>query len=184
MCKLPKLLLHICCGPDATAVVEELRLEYEVIGFFHNPNIYPATEYRRRFEVVEKVAECMNFKLEVADYDPEKWFAVTKGWENEPEKGERCKICFEYNLKATADYAKNKAIDFFTTSLTISPHKNSEQILRVGEKVSGNTGGNFLARNFKKRDGFKHSLEFSRKWGLYRQRYCGCRYSLRERSYA
>ncbi len=175
----PKLLLHICCAPDATAVFEQLNPEYEVTGFFHNPNIYPEEEFKLRLSEVESVARQMKFPLEVAAYQPESWFHLVPGLEHEPEGGRRCGVCFRQNLSATARAAREMEMPFFTTTLTISPHKSSAQVLAAGKAAAQEFGVEFLDINFKKRDGFKRSLELSKNMHLYRQKYCGCKFSIR-----
>ena len=173
----PKLLLHICCGPDATAVYERLDSDYEVYGFFHNPNIHPENEYVRRKNAAERVSREMENPLLIPHYNPDIWLDEVKGLEKEPEKGKRCFICFQQNLRATAQRARSLGFQFFTTTLTISPHKNSEQILTLGKSIAQEFGLKFLAQDFKKQDGFKRSLKISLDMNLYRQNYCGCRFS-------
>ncbi len=175
------VLLHICCAPDATAVQERLADTYRVIGYFHNPNIYPQAEYLRRLEAAQQVADNQGFQLIIAEYDPAGWEKAVRGWEKEPEQGRRCQACFEYNLNATAAQAKRLGIRLFTTTLTISPHKRTAQVFAAGQAAARARGLEFLALDFKKQDGFKRSLEISRALGLYRQDYCGCQYS-RDRS--
>jgi len=175
-----RVLLHICCAPDATAAVERLRPECEVVGFFFNPNIFPEAEYKLRRDEAEKVARVMDFPLIIPPYEPEKWETVVRGLEREPEKGYRCQICFLFNLRATAREARIRNIGCFTTTLTISPHKVSSQVFDAGRQAAEEIGGRFLEIDFKKRGGFKRSLEISRELSLYRQKYCGCRYSMRK----
>lgn len=172
-----KVLVHICCAPDSTAVFERLTHEYEVIGFFHNPNIHPQREYEKRKQEAQRVASKMGFELIVPQYNPEDWLDAVKGLEKEPEGGERCAVCFQYNLRAAAEKAKELGILYFTSTLTISPHKHSQEIISIGKSVEKGAGIKFLAVDFKKQDGFKRSLEFSREMKLYRQKYCGCRFS-------
>jgi predicted adenine nucleotide alpha hydrolase (AANH) superfamily ATPase len=173
-----KTLLHICCAPDATAVFERLKPEYEVIGFFHNPNIFPEAEYKKRLEQVELIVRKLKFELVVPAYTPEEWENAVKGLEAEPEKGKRCDVCFRFNLEATAKKAISMGIPFFTTTLTISPHKKTEMIFKAGRDAALKYSIKFLEFDFKKKDGFKRSLELSREMNLYRQSYCGCRYSM------
>lgn len=179
---LPQILLHICCAPDATAVVERLAPEYDVIGYFHNPNIHPEAEYCLRLRDTQEVAQVMGFKLLTEPYRPELWLKAVKGWEHEPEKGKRCEICFRFNLRATAKKAAALAIPYFTTTLTISPHKRSQSIFQAAESAAQEFQVRFLKIDFKKSHGFQRSLEISREMGLYRQKYCGCRYSRPEAS--
>jgi epoxyqueuosine reductase len=180
----PAILLHICCAPDATAVFERLKEKYTVTGFFHNPNIHPEEEYRKRLKDAVCVAKTMNFPLEVPPYEPQEWFDAVKGLEQEPEQGERCKVCFKFNLRAAAKKAYQSGIPYFTTTLTISPHKIAADIFAAGEEAAAEFGPEFKAFDFKKKDGFKRSLILSREMHLYRQNYCGCLFSLRDRKNA
>ncbi len=175
----PKILLHICCAPDATAVVERLSAEYDVYGYFHNDNIYPEGEYYRRLENAERVAAALGFPLVAAPYQPRSWDAAVAGLEQEPERGGRCAACFCHNLNATAAKARELGLPWFTTTLTISPHKDAATIFRTGREAAQRHGVQFLEMDFKKQDGFKRSLEWSRRLELYRQNYCGCQYSQR-----
>jgi epoxyqueuosine reductase len=178
MSDLPRLLLHICCAPDATAVWERLSAEYAVTGYFHNANIYPREEYDRRLENAQRVAAHFGFPLAPASYAPPAWYAAVRGLEREPERGARCAACFRHNLNATAQAAAEKQIPFFTTTLSISPHKDSKVIFAAGEEAAKLHGVTFLPVDFKKQAGFQRSLDWSRQLGLYRQNYCGCEYSL------
>lgn len=174
-----KILLHICCGVCAAGVVERLILEgHQVHGLFYNPNIHPRQEYDRRLEVARKVAKELDFPLEVPLYITEEWFEETVSLENEPEGGRRCEVCFRLRLKRAYLYMKDCGADAFTTTLTISPHKLADMINRVGQEIGGER---FLARDFKKKEGFKRTIELAKKWALYRQDYCGCIYSMRNR---
>jgi predicted adenine nucleotide alpha hydrolase (AANH) superfamily ATPase len=184
MSELPRLLLHICCAPDSTAVFEKLAAEYEVVGYFHNPNIYPHEEYVRRSEEAKRVGRILGFVLEPAVYAPHDWENAVRGLENEPETGARCTACFQHNLMATGTKAREMQIPWFTTTLTISPHKSSERIFAIGREAAQAHGVQFLEVDFKKKDGFKRSLELSRQLNLYRQNYCGCKYSLRKENHA
>jgi len=174
-----KILLHICCGVCAAGVVERLTSEgHQVHGLFYNPNIHPRQEYDRRLEVARKVAKELDFPLEVPLYITEEWFNETVSLENEPEGGRRCEVCFRLRLKKAYLYMKDCGADAFTTTLTVSPHKSADVINRVGQEVGGEK---FLARDFKKKEGFKRAVELAKKWALYRQDYCGCIYSMRNR---
>lgn len=177
MTDLPGILLHICCAPDSTAVHEQLEPDFHVTGFFHNPNIHPRREYVKRLAEAEIVAQRLDFQLIVPEYFPEDWQRLVRGLEQEPEGGTRCEVCFRMNLRATARKAQVLGIPFFTTTLSLSPHKNFPRILDIGRAAAGEFGVQFIGVNFKKRDGFKRSLELSRDFGLYRQNYCGCLYS-------
>ena len=174
-----KILLHICCGVCAAGVVERLTLEgHQVHGLFYNPNIHPRREYDRRLGVAREVAKELDFPLEVPLYITEEWFNETVSLENEPEGGRRCEVCFRLRLKKAYLYMKDCGADAFTTTLTVSPHKSAAVINRVGQEIGGER---FLARDFKKKEGFKRAVELAKKWALYRQDYCGCIYSMRNR---
>ncbi len=171
-----KILLHICCGICAAGTVERLFSEgNQVFGFFYNPNIYPPEEYQRRLEIASQVAQIMNFALEITPYQPEEWLKNISGLEGEPEGGKRCEICFHLRLGKSYLMMQEQGLDVFTTTLTISPHKSAQLVNRIGQEIGGDR---FLVRNFKKLDGFKHSVELAKKWHLYRQHYCGCLYSM------
>lgn len=174
----PKLLLHICCAPDSTAVFDRLKNDYDVYGFFYNPNIYPESEYDLRLNEAEKVSKLMGFPMFLSDYNPDAWNQAITGYESEPEGGKRCNICFEYRLNKTAKTAKENNFDFFSSTLTISPHKNSKFLIDLGKTFSKQYEINFLDDDFKKKDGFLKSLKLSKEYNLYRQNYCGCRYSI------
>ncbi|MBD3413661.1 MAG: hypothetical protein GF421_04415 [Candidatus Aminicenantes bacterium] len=173
----PKVLLHICCGPDSTAVYERLESQYKVIGYFHNPNIYPKKEYGKRALAALEAGNTLGFHVVIPEYNPEEWLKAVKGLEKEPEGGKRCEKCFRHNLEATAQKALELGISFFTTTLTISPHKSSDTIFKIGRGLSEEYGIVFLDIDFKKKDGFKRSVKMSKHVGLYRQKYCGCEYS-------
>jgi len=177
---MDKVLVHMCCAPCATWVCEKMRKEgFEPIFFFYNPNIFPKEEYDRRLENALKLSKIMNFELIVGEWDNEEWDSKIRGYEKEPEGGKRCKICFEIRLRKTAEKCKELGIKKFTTTLTISPHKNAKVIFEVGERIAKEYSLSFLSYDFKKEDGFKKSVELSKKFSLYRQRYCGCKYSMR-----
>ncbi len=170
-----KIVLHICCAVCAAGVVERLTSEgHQVLGLFYNPNIHPIEEYERRLEVACKVAEELNFPLEVGPYTPEEWFEETSSLESEPEGGKRCAVCFRLRLKKTYLYLKDYGWDAFTTTLTVSPHKSVDVVNQAGQDIGGDR---FLARDFKKKAGFQRATELTKKWALYRQDYCGCIYS-------
>lgn len=171
------VLLHICCAPDSTAVFERLAVDYDVVGYFHNPNIHPQKEYKKRLQEAQRVATKMGFELIVPPYRSDRWLEAVKGLEKEPEGGERCSVCFRYNLGATAKKAKELGIQYFTSTLTVSPHKQSQEIISIGRSVEKDVGVKFAAADFKKRNGFNRTLVLSREMRLYRQKYCGCRFS-------
>ena len=176
----PALILHVCCAPCATSVVERLRPEYRVVPYFSNSNIHPEKEYRLRLREMERLSPEMSLDLFRDEYDPDRWFAEVRGLEHEPEGGARCERCFRLRLDRTAQFALAQGIDTFTTTLTVSPHKRADVIHRIGAEVAARHGLRFLPEDFKKRDGFRRSGELSREYGLYRQNYCGCLYSRRK----
>lgn len=174
-----KVLLHICCAPCATEVVENLRRKgYKVTGFFCNPNIYPEEEYALRLDNLYKLASYMDLPFLEGAYNTRDWHKEVQGLESEPEGGERCKICYRIRLDCTARTAKNKGYKAFATTLTVSPYKSGKIINPIGEEVGERHKIKFLAEDFKKQDGFRRSIILSRKYGLYRQSYCGCEFSL------
>lgn len=178
---IPKLLLQSCCGPCSTYVLEYLSKYFEVTVLFYNPNIYPREEYEKRLEaqkeVVARLKSVHPVKLVCEDYDHEEFINVTTGLESEPEGGARCIECFRLRLKKTAEIAKALKVDCFTTTLTVSPHKNAEILNSLGKKISEEVGIPFLFADFKKREGYKRSIELSRELEIYRQEYCGCEFS-------
>ena len=170
-----RLLLHTCCAPCATHVSHLLSETYEVMAYFYNPNIHPIEEYDRRRDELISYAGMVELDLFVEQPDFEYWYEYIKGLEEEPEGGARCWKCYQMRLEKTAQYAKNNNYDIFTTVLSVSPHKNAEKINEIGLELEQKYGVKFLQANFKKNDGFKKSIDLSKKYGLYRQNYCGCR---------
>ncbi|MCD4785805.1 MAG: epoxyqueuosine reductase QueH [Candidatus Eremiobacteraeota bacterium] len=175
-----KLLLHICCAPCSTSVILQLSPEYDAYGFFYNPNIDIEQEYKYRKSEMKKIANIYNVPVIYGEYDVEKWRESVKGLEDEPEGARRCEVCFRKRLKKTAQVAMKKGFDLFCTTLTVSPLKNANLINRIGKEIEQETGCIYLESNFKKKDGFKKSVELSKKYNLYRQDYCGCSFSKRE----
>jgi len=173
----PKILVHICCAPDGLYVMEILRKDYNVSGFFYNPNIHPFSEYKLRLEETKKVSHLLSFDLIEGDYDAHRWFKITQKYKNEPEKGRRCDICYALRLKKTAETAARLHFDLFTTVMSLSPWKKADVLNRIGKMFGQRHGIDFLEANFKKKDGFRKSVILSRQYGLYRQNYCGCQYS-------
>ncbi|MFC1490872.1 epoxyqueuosine reductase QueH [Candidatus Latescibacterota bacterium] len=173
-----KLLLHICCGPCATHVIETLRQNYEVTGYFYNPNLYPEDEYRRRLEAAKIVAEKQNISLIEGDYDPQIFFAAVKGFEDEPENGARCKICYRLRLSDIADFARKKSFECFASTLTLGPQKKASIINPIGVEEADKRDIEFIEGDWKKKDGFKKSCIMSGDYGIYRQNYCGCKFSM------
>lgn len=173
-----KILLHICCAPDATYPFLELSKEFEVIGYFYGSNIHPKSEYNRRLEAINRLSQSWDFPIIVGIYDPKAWFKIVKGLEREPEGGKRCETCFYIQLKEAARIAKESSIGIFTTTLTISPHKDVKLINRVGKDIAKEIKVEFLERVFRKANGFQKSVKLSKDLNLYRQNYCGCIFSL------
>lgn len=152
---------------------------YDAVFFYYNPNIHPAEEYVRRRDEVMRYAERSGMRIAVADYDNAAWDEAVRGYENEPERGERCERCFRVRLTRTAEYAKSIGAGEFTTVMSISPHKDTAMINRIGSEVSAAVGVAYHSVDFKKNDGFKKATALSRSEGFYRQNYCGCRFSMR-----
>lgn len=185
----PELLLHSCCGPCSTSVIERLVDEFNVTVFFYNPCITDEEEYRRRREAQIQFIEQFNEEnagrcrivFREGDYCPGAFFEATAGLGNEPEGGARCEVCFRQRLEKTAAAACISGADYFGTTLTVSPHKDYKLISEIGRELALKYGLSFLDRDFKKKDGFARSIQLSRKYSLYRQNYCGCKYSERER---
>ena len=183
----PYMLLHSCCGPCSTAVIERLAERYRVTVYFYNPNITDPEEYGRRLEAQLQVIEKFNRGRDPEDavrfvegpYDPERFFDAVKGLESEPENGARCDVCFRLRLEKTAEAAENGQFDEFATTLSVSPHKKTERINAVGYELEKHTAPAFLDESFKKKDGFRRSVELSKEYGIYRQNYCGCVFSQR-----
>ncbi|HEX9971358.1 MAG TPA: epoxyqueuosine reductase QueH [bacterium] len=171
------LLLHTCCAPCVTVPVERLRTEYEITCFFYNPNIQPQEEYDKRLAELRNFTDQFKISLIIAEYDVDRWMALIQGFENEPEQGKRCKICFAMRLEKTAAFARENGFSCFTTTLTLSPHKDSNLINQIGIALRQDDTIHFLQENFKKKDGYKRSLELSKDYNLYRQNYCGCIFS-------
>lgn len=177
----PKILLHICCAPCSTHVFRALAEEFEVVGFFYDPNIQPRAEYEARLCETRRLAESFGFKLITGEYDSELWNKSVSGLEGEREGGERCRVCYRVRLARAAEAARDEGCEYLATTLTVSPHKRAAVINPLGETEAKKTGVKFYAADFKKRDGFKKSCQLSNELGLYRQGYCGCLHSLRER---
>ncbi|MDP8263277.1 MAG: epoxyqueuosine reductase QueH [Candidatus Ancaeobacter aquaticus] len=175
----PYLLVHICCAPDATVVHEELKDQYRLIFYFYNPNIHPQDEYEKRRKEVQKLSQILKIPLICDEYDPENWHETTKGYECEPEKGARCELCYRIRLEKACETAERKMCNLFTTVLSVSPHKNAALINSIGSELVKGKTVDFLPADFKKKNGFKRSIELSKTYNLYRQNYCGCIYSKR-----
>lgn len=185
----PGLLLHSCCGPCSTAVVERLSEHYRITLFFYNPNITERKEYEKRLAAQKKFIKFYNenrkpdetIKLLEGIYDRESFYKIVEGLEEEPEGGERCIKCFSLRLIKTAEEAKAKGFQYFATTLSVSPHKNHSLICQIGTSLEKEFNITFLIDDFKKKAGFQRSIELSKEYGLYRQNYCGCEFSKKER---
>lgn len=171
---MEKLLLHVCCAPCAVYPVKILNAQFNLTLLFYGPNIHPQEEYNRRLESVRR----LGLPLVELKYEPDKWYALVRGMEAEPEGGKRCSICYQMRLEKTAVYAKENGYKYFSATLTLSPHKPAGIINPIGESIAKKYALIFLAEDFKKQDGFKKSCQMSKEYGLYRQRYCGCEYSM------
>jgi len=172
------LLLHVCCAPCSTHVINELKKDYNLTLYFYNPNIHKEDEYKKRLNEVKKIALKLKLPLITGKYNISKWFEATKGQEKEKEGGKRCSTCFYLRLAEAAKAAKKNNFHSFTTTLTVSPYKNSKIINLIGKRLKEKYNVNYLDSNFKKQDGYKKSIELSKKYKLYRQSYCGCLYSI------
>jgi epoxyqueuosine reductase len=171
------VVLHICCGVCAAGAATQLIAEgHRVTGFYFNPNIYPESEYNARLEAARKIASELGFEFKTGDYDPKYWVAETMALATEPEGGKRCQVCYRIRLLAACEFMKETGADAFTSTLTIGPSKSAEKINKIGAEIGG---GSFLARDFKKNEGFKKANDLAKKLGIYRQNYCGCIYSVR-----
>lgn len=172
-----KLLLHICCGPCATIAAKRLLDNYEVILFFYNPNIEPVEEWQKRLMAAEKLAEIYGLPLIVDDSGAEDWLAVAKPLANEPERGRRCYICYEWRLRQTAQRAEREGCAYFASSLTVSPYKDKEAINKAGLSIARTVIPEYLLTDFQKDNGYQQSIKLSKQYGLYRQKYCGCQFA-------
>ncbi len=183
--QVPALFLHSCCAPCSSYVLEYLSNYFQITVFYYNPNITEQEEYEKRVEEQQRLIREMDTKYPVkfleGAYEPERFFEIAKGLEEIPEGGSRCRKCFELRLAETARLCKEGGYDYFTTTLTISPLKNAPLLNEVGELAAETYGTVFLNSDFKKKNGYKRSVELSQEYGLYRQEYCGCIYSRQER---
>ncbi len=176
-----KLLLHACCAPCSSAVLERLANYFEISIFYYNPNITDFEEYKKRIEEIRKLISILKCDYPISliegKYEPNLFFDMAKGLELEPERGSRCFKCYELRLKETARIAEKLGFSLFTTTLTLSPHKNAKWINEIGEELNKEFDTTYLYSDFKKKNGYKRSIELSREYNLYRQDYCGCIYS-------
>ena len=179
--RAPTLFLHSCCAPCSSYVLEYLSRYFSIVLFYYNPNISPQEEYEKRVAEVRRLLQEMPLAgpvtLTLGDYEPERFFDLAKGHEAEPEGGDRCTLCYRLRLTEAAQAAKDLACDYFTTTLSISPYKNAEKLNTIGAELAKEYGVPYLFSDFKKRNGYKRSIELSREYHLYRQNYCGCVYS-------
>lgn len=179
-----KLLLHVCCAPCSSYVLEYLYSKYNITAFFYNPNITIWEEYEKRIRELKRFVREAPFAKNVvvveSVYNPDKFIEISKNLENEPERGIRCYKCYELRLRETAIYALEHKYDLFTTTLSISPHKNAEWLNEIGMRLSDELGIDYLYSDFKKKNGYSRSIQLSKEYGLYRQNYCGCVYSKNE----
>lgn len=182
---VPTLFLHSCCAPCSSYVLEYLSEYFQITVFYYNPNIYPDEEYYKRVEEQKRFIERFPAKHKISfiegNYDKDRFYAMAKGLELVPEGGERCFACYELRLREAAEYAKERHMDYFTTTLSISPMKNAEKLNEIGEKLAQEYGVKYLTSDFKKKNGYKRSVEISEEYGMYRQDYCGCVFSMQER---
>lgn len=180
----PRLLLHCCCAPCSSYVLEYLSDYFQITAFYYNPNISPEREYVQRVRELERLVGEMPFRYPVSFqegvYEPERFYEVAKGMEHLPEGQERCFACYRMRLKEAAALGKEGDYDYFTTTLSISPLKNAQKLNEIGNQVGEEAGIAFLPSDFKKRGGYQRSLELSAQYCLYRQNYCGCVFSKRE----
>ena len=177
----PRLLLHCCCAPCSSYVTEYLHEFFDITVFFYNPNITEGEEYLKRKAELKRYLSEVPFGDEIswidADYEPERFLEMVKGLENEPERGKRCTECFRLRLGETARMAKENGFELFCTTLSISPHKDANLLMAIGEELARMYGLTYLPSDFKKKNGYKRSIELSGEYDLYRQDYCGCRFS-------
>ena len=179
----PRLLLHACCGPCSSAVLEQLSRFFDITILYYNPNIWPPAEYHRREQELERfVAEAHPLGVKVVEdrYDPQEFYDAARGLENEPERGARCTACYRLRMRRAAQYAAENGFDWFTTTLSISPHKDAARINQIGQELAAEFGVPHLPSDFKKKNGYLRSLQLSDQYGLYRQDYCGCVFSARQ----
>ena len=179
----PTLLLHCCCAPCSSYCLEYLHRYFKITLFYYNPNIHPAEEYQHRVDEIRRLVNEMGLSDEIdvieGENDTKSFYSAVKGLENVREGGERCFVCYEMRLRETAILAKEKGFDYFTTTLSISPLKNSQKLNEIGERLAEEYGVKHLPSDFKKKNGYKRSCELSSEYNLYRQDFCGCEFSKR-----
>lgn len=175
----PKLLLHACCGICSSAVLERLNNYFDITILYYNPNTYPESEFEKRYNTLMEMIEKMNMNITVLKpiYNPNEFYNISKGLEEEKEGGVRCTKCYYMRLRETAKYAKKNNFDYFCTTLSISPYKDSEKLNKIGKVLENEYSIKYLYSDFKKKDGYKRSNEIAKEFNLYRQDYCGCEFS-------
>ncbi len=179
---MKKMLLHSCCGPCSTAVIEKLIDEFDLVVYYYNPNIFPKEEYFHRLQEQKRFLKQKygdKIALIEGEWDCETFRNISKGLELEKEGGSRCAICFRMRLEGTAKFAKENGFDIFTTTLSVSPYKNHNLLNEIGNELSIKYQVEYYNANFKKNDGYKRSVELSKSFDLYRQNYCGCEFSFK-----
>ena len=180
----PRLLLHVCCAPCSSSVVEYLSKHFRIELYYYNPNIHPESEYRRRYGEFEKLIDRAEFfdsvMLSEGDYDTDRFFETARGLEAEAEGGVRCEACIRLRMEESARVARERGFDFFTTTLSVSPHKNAAYINELGAALEGEYGVRYLYADFKKKNGYARSIELCKEYDVYRQNWCGCVFSARE----
>ncbi|MBQ3574406.1 MAG: epoxyqueuosine reductase QueH [Clostridia bacterium] len=184
----PSLALHACCAPCSSAVLMQLADVFDITVFFYNPNISPEAEFRLRLEeqirLINEMLPGSGIRVEAGDYEEKEFYRRVKGHEKDPEGGERCGICFDMRLRKTAEFARQHRMDYFTTTLSISPLKDAQRLNALGGALAEEYGVKYLFSDFKKKEGYKRSCALSQEYGLYRQDYCGCVFSKMEREAA
>ena len=175
----PKLLIHSCCAPCSSYVLEYLNVYFDITILYYNPNIYPETEFYKRVAEQEKLVNAMGLSSEIINigYNSNEFYSAVKGLEKEPEGGRRCEKCFYLRLDKTAQIVKERGFDYFTTTLSVSPLKNEQILNQIGKQLSEKYDIPYLYSDFKKKNGYKRTIELSKKYELYRQNYCGCIFS-------
>jgi len=175
----PRLLFHVCCAPCSGLISRRLTEDFAVIAYYDNSNIWPEAEFVKRAQEAEKFFKTEGVEFILAPYDYEDWKILAKNLEDEPEKGGRCKLCYHRRLKSAAEFAKNNQFDYFTTSLVISPYKNAKAINILGRSLAKEYGIKFLMPEFGDEVNYKKTIAFAKNQGFYRQKYCGCEFSLK-----
>lgn len=183
--RVPSLLLHSCCAPCSSYVLEYLSNYFKITVFYYNPNIYPESEYTKRIleqqTLLSQMKTCHPVTFMAGNYDSDRFYEMAKGLEHVAEGGERCSKCYELRLREAAEVARKCGFDYFATTLSISPLKNAAKLNEIGMRLAKEYGVDYLPSDFKKKNGYKRSIELSKKYGLYRQDYCGCEFSVPEK---